>query len=124
GGRVGGEVGKGTWTSPGNGWRRRQGCTQSGNNGNGMTIPANTVTTAGMMRSMPAAERVHNKEMCDSIVMAVDNTAAPTRDTPKSTPDTQDGGAPKAHSARPRPGRTKIARSPRGIARRVVGAVR
>src|SRR5882672_3454902 len=98
---------KGTSTSPRNGCQRRKGCIQSGNNGNGITIPANTVTTAGMIRSMPAAEMVHSKEMCDSIVMAVDNAAAATRDTPKSTPDTQDGGAPKAHSARPRRGDRK-----------------
>src|SRR4029453_7262141 len=108
---------KGTSTSPRNGCKRRKGCTQSGNNGNGITMPANTVTTAGMIRSMPAAEMVHSKEICDSIVMAVDNAAAPTRDTLKSTPDTQDGGAPKAPSARQRRGSTSNARTPRGVGR-------
>ena len=83
-----------------------------GNNGNGITIPAHTVTTAGMIRSMPAAEMVHSKEMCDSIVMAVDNAAAAQRDTPKSTPDAQDGGCLKTFR-QPEAWSTRMARSPR-----------
>ena len=58
-----------------------QGCNQSGNNGNGITIPH---THHRHEPVYAAAEMVHSKEMCDSIVMAVDNAAAALRDTPKA----------------------------------------
>src|SRR5688500_13739202 len=110
----------GTSTRLRNGCSQSMGCSQSGNNGNGTTIPDSTIVIAGVTRSIPWEESVHSMEICMSMVIHVDNRIANPKDMANNMAESSERGRCRAHASKPRPGSMTMATITKGMHRKLM----
>src|SRR6185436_12771813 len=104
--------------TPANGSQRSTGCAHAGSSGSGTTIPDSIDTAAPLSITMPSLATSHTSVTLISVDSAHTSASPQTSAAANPAPDASDAGGPSRHSPRPISGKTSVANTTIGAARR------